>query len=392
MTAVQPKPKMTPEELRNKLGSAYRTLMFEYPFYYTLLLMMQREERMTEDVPTMATDGKSLFYNPDFLAGLTANEVAAVLAHEALHVALMHLDRLLYRNLEDWNYAADQVVNHFVAQDGLRLPSGGVPGVGGKTAEELYAERQKNKNKGGGKNGTGWNFGGIILPKDGAGKPLSEQAMKEWNSDLKLRVTRAYEAAKQAGKMPADLERLVKASLRTKVPWQSVLQRFMSERTSVWQDWNRPARNWISQGLILPSDGAMQIANIIVACDTSGSINEQELQKMCGEVIAFKNMNGELGGEDDPVCVLWCDTQVSEQFVHTVEELKPKGGGGTMASPVFEWIEKKKYTPDAVVYFTDGYIGDYGKAPPYAVLWILTVSGDPNFDPPFGEVAFVLPE
>lgn len=366
--------------------------MFDHPFFYTLLLMMQKEERESTDIPTMATDGKTLFYNPEFVESLTDAECTGVLAHEALHVALLHIDRMLYRNLEAWNYACDQVVNSHVLKSGLRLPAGCVTPLEGKTAEELYTENQNSKKKNSGGGGGGWNIGGIVLPKDDNGKPLSKDEMKAWGDDLKMRVSRAYEAAKQAGKMPGDLERLVKAALRHRVPWQAVLQRFMSERTSVWQDWNRPERRWLSQGLILPSDGSVAVGNIIIACDTSGSINSAELSKMCGEVMAFRDANSELGVDEEPVCVLWCDTEVHEQFVTCVEDLQPKGGGGTAADPVFTHIEENQYHPDAVVYFTDGYIGSYGAPPPYPVLWILTVDGDPNFEPPFGEVAFVLPD
>jgi len=378
------------DDLRNKLGSAYRQLMFEYPFFYTMLLMMQRiEVKDHPEIQTMATDGKNLYYNPEFVEKLTAAEVAGVLAHEALHVALLHLDRILYRNLSDWNWATDEVVNYHIRDARLTLPPDCVPGVENATAEERYTLRQQQK--GGGKGGkTQWNVGGIVLPKDAQGKPLNEQQSKEWIDDIKLRVSRAMDAAKQAGKMPANLERDIRAMLRHKVPWQAVLQRFMSERTSVWQDWNRPQRRWLSQGLILPSDGAVQVANIIIACDTSGSVGQDDLSKMCGEILSFKQSMEDAGGESEPVMVLWCDTEVHEQLVETAEELSPRGGGGTTADPVFAYIKEKDYTPDAVVYMTDGYIGGYGDAPPYPVLWILTKDGDPNFEPPFGEVAYCL--
>src|SRR5947209_1231383 len=42
------------------------------------------------DVPTMATDGTVLEYNPAFAAGLTPDELLGVVAHEVLHCALGH--------------------------------------------------------------------------------------------------------------------------------------------------------------------------------------------------------------------------------------------------------------------------------------------------------------
>lgn len=102
-------------------------------------------------VPTAATDGVVVYYNPEFMEGLTDEEFVAVMAHELYHIALGHclaergagFDRRL------WNLALDAVVNG-VIDDGYEvhgerrrhpLPPGAYRRpdlVGAYTEEEIY--------------------------------------------------------------------------------------------------------------------------------------------------------------------------------------------------------------------------------------------------------------
>ena len=46
------------------------------------VLVSNVEPVLSRDFPTMATDGKRHFFNPDFVCSLTAQELLAVQAHE----------------------------------------------------------------------------------------------------------------------------------------------------------------------------------------------------------------------------------------------------------------------------------------------------------------------
>jgi len=46
-----------------------------------------------DSLPTMATDGKSLYYNEKFIDGLTEAQVITLIGHEVLHCCLQHLSR-----------------------------------------------------------------------------------------------------------------------------------------------------------------------------------------------------------------------------------------------------------------------------------------------------------
>ena len=78
---------MLPE--MERLISAFKLrLRMHSPFFATLALFAGYRQR--EDIPTAATDGKDIFFNPDFFSELPAGQADGVLLHEVLHAALLH--------------------------------------------------------------------------------------------------------------------------------------------------------------------------------------------------------------------------------------------------------------------------------------------------------------
>src|SRR5262245_59402362 len=74
--------------------------------------------------PTMATDGKTHFYNPDFIATLTQNELLGVQRHESEHDARRHHSRRGARDPKEWNIATDYAINIDLVDEGVTLPKG----------------------------------------------------------------------------------------------------------------------------------------------------------------------------------------------------------------------------------------------------------------------------
>lgn len=70
-------------------------------------------------VKTQATDGKHIFINPQFTAGLSLTEKAFVMAHEIMHCLLNHLRRGKGHNPEKSNIAADYECNITLSDIGL---------------------------------------------------------------------------------------------------------------------------------------------------------------------------------------------------------------------------------------------------------------------------------
>jgi predicted metal-dependent peptidase len=110
----------TPTSLR--IQKARTSLILDHPFFGSLLFRLKGRE--CRSVQTMATDGVSLFYNPDFVETLNAATLAGTLAHEVMHPALHHHVRRSGRDPKLWNQACDFAINPLLVDAGLSLPDG----------------------------------------------------------------------------------------------------------------------------------------------------------------------------------------------------------------------------------------------------------------------------
>src|SRR4051812_27361427 len=121
-----------------KLRAATGYLILHHPFITTPLLRLKLVADPHQ--PTACVDGRSIFYNEDFVAGLTTEETIFLLAHEVLHVALAHHLRRGDRDLKGWNAAADYVINLMLQQAGFTVIEGGLlnPGYAGWSTERIY--------------------------------------------------------------------------------------------------------------------------------------------------------------------------------------------------------------------------------------------------------------
>ena len=95
--------------MRDVLSKAKAQIVLREPFYATILMGLKTV--VTDDVPTLATDGARLLVNEAFFKGLKLTQQITVLKHEALHVALLHPWRRQTRHPMGWNVACDYVVN-----------------------------------------------------------------------------------------------------------------------------------------------------------------------------------------------------------------------------------------------------------------------------------------
>ena len=75
-----------------ELTEAKTALLIQHPFWASLLLDMMRIV-LTEDLPTLGTDGRKLFINVEYFKALTLNQRIAALAHEIGHAMWQHMDR-----------------------------------------------------------------------------------------------------------------------------------------------------------------------------------------------------------------------------------------------------------------------------------------------------------
>ncbi|MGA3347067.1 MAG: hypothetical protein ABSC76_19640, partial [Terracidiphilus sp.] len=130
----------TPTAVR--IQKARTTLLLDHPFFGSLLFRLKGRERRS--IPTMATDGVSLYYNPEFIDSLNSATLAGVLAHEVMHPALQHHLRRSGRDPRRWNEACDYAINPLLLDAGLSLPGGVLVNhrFRGMSAEQIYNLRE----------------------------------------------------------------------------------------------------------------------------------------------------------------------------------------------------------------------------------------------------------
>src|SRR5512140_357611 len=136
------------------IRKARTNMLFNYPFYGYVGRWLRLKEEPNQ--PTFATDGRNLFYNPEFVVKLTQNEIIGCLSHEVLHVLLKHFNR--GENVADFQtfaVAGDLAINPRLKDSGVTLPNGVLypeKEFWNDSTEQHY-KREKAKKKGKGKDG-----------------------------------------------------------------------------------------------------------------------------------------------------------------------------------------------------------------------------------------------
>ena len=113
------------------------------------VLVSNVEPVLSRDFPTMATDGKRHFFNPEFVCSLSAQELLAVQAHESEHDARHHGTRREGRDPIKWNVACDYAINVDLVDEGFKLPQGALLDrqYKGMSAEDIYRSRELDAQK-----------------------------------------------------------------------------------------------------------------------------------------------------------------------------------------------------------------------------------------------------
>jgi predicted metal-dependent peptidase len=411
-----------------KLTRARVQLLLTQPFFAALCL---RLKLIPAPVPTMATDGKAIYYSERFVDSLTPDELKGVLAHEVLHCALAHHCRRGTRKKRLWNVAADYAINPIVLKNGLALPTDALlkDEYDGLCAEEIYS-RLLQESPGGnsgntsspqpsGNGGSGFSnqpgctggpatgqqpasntgeaddddlnqpreggFGEVLDATDDDDKPAGEGERTRQANEWAIAAEQAMRVAKAQGHGAVDVERPIKDSRESTQNWRAILREFVAATAPADYRWSPPNRRFISLGLYLPSLHREGVGRIVIAVDTSGSIGDKELAQFAGEISSISDR-----AQPERIHVVYCDERVhgSQEFgPGEPVTLEPRGGGGTDFRPVFEWVENNGIDPVCLIYLTDLACRDYpASAPTYPVLWVT----DSRRIAPFGETVKII--
>lgn len=370
-------------KLMRRLSKAKTSLILESPFIGTIALNMPFE--LSDSVPTAATNGKRVVFNPAFIDPLTDEGLKFLVAHEVFHPMMEHNYRRGERNPRKWNRACDYAINELLVQEGIgKMPEGGLQNTsiyqaGNGTSDGIYnilEDQAGDDGSGGYADGNG----PFDDCEDAEGN-AADQAQAQ--AEMKIKVAQAAQAAKMMGKLSANMQRLVDEVLQPKVDWREVLQRFIEKARTDQRTYARPSRIFAAQGLYLPSVTGERMGELLFAVDCSGSIDQHTLNQFAAEISTVK---------DDclpvRIHVIYFDSTVSHYESYAPEDdldIKPHGGGGTAFSPVFRYAEAHDIDPVACVFLTDLYCHDFGDAPDYPVLWVSNGADRA----PFGEVVMM---
>ncbi len=241
--------------------------------------------------------------------------------------------------------------------------------------DESSGEESKDEASGGGDSNspsapvTEGGIGQVLdAPPPDEETPTIEEQAREWD----VAVNQATTVARQAGKVPAGLNRTLEGAAEASVDWREMLRRLWSDTIPADYSWMRPNRRHVWAGLYLPGVVREGVGDIAIAVDCSGSVNARQLTLFEAEVRSILE-----GQRPQRVHVLYFDATVHK--VETYEagqpvHLKPVGGGGTEFGPCFDWLDEHGIWPQTLVFLTDLYGSFPPSAPGYPVLWASTGS------------------
>ena len=364
----------------DRLIKAHIDIMRDPVFASFCAVISCGESAVRDDVSTACTDGWNKYYGKAFVDKLTQPELRFVVLHENFHVALQHLHmwkHLWSRDPQGANIAADMMVNLAIMQADngrgfVHMPAIGVqpdPQYTDMSVQQVYDLMQKN----GKPQGKGGQDGMDSHDWENAPAPGTQEA--EERGEAIAQAVRQGEIVRQrSNRGTGSADGVFGDLLAPRVDWKQALREFIRDLCIGRDDstWRRPNRRYLSDGMLMPSMISERVGEVVVGFDTSGScFGSAEMTRFATEVRALIE-------ETRPsTChVIYWGTEVvgHQQFVDgqfSVANLKPKGGGGTDGSVLFDYLREKKINPVAIVQLTDGEVGDWGRSD-WPTLWAMT--------------------
>lgn len=398
----------TPAEknkILEKLITARVGLLLKHPFFGNLATRMKLVDA-SEWCNTLATDGRTFYYNNGFVNKLNPKEAEFGFAHEVLHNVFDHMGRRDGRDPTLSNIAADYAANQILKDERI----GVVPSFikifqddkyRGKSYEEIYSELYDKAEKidiGAlgellddhldGEDGDGDSDGDDDNNGKGKGRPkLTAEEKKQIRDEIKEAVMAAAQSA-GAGRVPAGIRRMITDFTEPKMDWRQILRMNIQSIFKSNFSFARPNRKSQHCGAILPGMMNEETIDVSVAIDMSGSISDVMAKDFISEV------KGIMDEYRDFKLDLWCfDTEVynyarfSGDNADDIMSYEVKGGGGTDFDANYEFMKREDINPKRFIMFTDGYpCGSWGDEDYCESLFV--IHGNDTIIAPFGQTAY----
>jgi len=382
---------------------------------------------VSDTVPTACTNGRDELYGRAFVDSLTDAELRFLMLHECYHKMYRHLitwKHLNEKNPTLANASCDYNINGKLVDENKDDGFAQMPRDEDGEIMGLFDEQYRNAD--GSWMDTAAIFsaldngdvadqpqGGDGIPQDsndgedtdepqgGGGTPQGfdehdwEGADKLSADEIKQLEREVDEAIRQgstiAGKLGNNGNRNLAELMQPQVDWREVLREFI-QTTCTGNDystWKRPNRRYIGADVYLPSGISEKIDELVIAVDTSGSIDDRDVATFLSEVQSICTTV-----KPDKVRLLyWGHRVVGDESYDTheldtlVESTRVKGGGGTDVNCVTDHMQAHNIKPQATVVLTDGHLwGDWGTWD-CPVLWC--VLDNKSATPDNGKVAHI---
>lgn len=388
----------------DKLIGARIGLLLNHPFFGNMATRMKLVDA-SDWCDTLATDGRTFYYNNQFVDELRPKEVQFGFAHEVLHNVFDHLGRFGKRDKQLSNIAADFAVNQILKDSRIgEIPKNINIFQDDKyrswSFEEIYEDLEKRCKKinicdlgelldehidddgENGGNGSGED------KKEGKGPPkLTAEEKKKIRDEIKEAMISSAQAA-GAGKTPAGIQRLISDFTEPKMDWRQILRMNIQSVLKSNFSFSRPNRKSQHSGAVLPGLLNEDTIDICVAIDMSGSITDKQAKDMISEV------NGIMNEYSDFNLKLWCfDTKVYNYAEFTsdngsdIMSYQPIGGGGTSFECNWDFMKDNNIEPKRFIMFTDGYpCGGWGDEDYCETMFI--IHGNTKIVAPFGQTLY----
>ncbi len=404
------------DPIAQNIARARILLLLQNPFFGNMALHLKpilTDGDKDSWCHTAATDGRRLYMSRTFCANLSPAELLFVVAHEVLHVVYSTIGRRGGRDPKIYNMASDYVINYTLVKNRI----GEMPPIGlydekyndTMTSEEIYDLLIKNNvtvkapldqhidgdgGADGNTSGTGKEGGKMMtVTVGGANGPpkLSREELDDIEIEVRGNVIQAAMAAMASdnpGCIPAGVRRMISELNDPKMDWRAMLDCHLRSAQKDNFTFMKLSRRQVSGGFMFPAQDDMDIVEVDVCADTSGSMTADMLRDILSEVRGIMVTFG-----DFKLRVWTFDTKVynvkefTPQNIDEIHEYEMVGGGGTSFECNWEFMKENGIEPHRLLCFTDGFPNNTWGDPDYCET-IFIIHGNDTIVAPFGVTAY----
>jgi predicted metal-dependent peptidase len=356
-------------ELNNNLQRVKKQLLFKRNMGLLGGILCSTELIFSYDVPTAATNGKWIKFNPDYWITLNNEYKIFLLAHELFHIALMHAFRCLSipdLNQRKYNIAGDIVINNLLVQYGFFMPKDGVyePKYTGMTTEQVYDDLDIDDYNQDPQD---------IIPND------SDIDLEEIILNIKM--------LQQGNDIVDEIDTFINNRTKPKLNWKDLLKNYLTDLSNKSNyTYRRPRK---INNFILPKLKKLRkLTKLNFYIDTSGSITDHEIKLFFAELNSIKNSLNP--NEMNVICF---DEKIQKEYTfkdnQSLDTFEIVGRGGTDLHPVIDHINQ--HSPSCAIIMTDLGVDIIPNKPKNTdIVWINTCESSTL--PTYGRIITINPQ